>query len=86
MAKTNCYDGHLRGAPGVRPRPPLRGYPQSSRSGRDRIPGRIGTRASAPLKLAKKTRYEVRIAAGAKDPAGNALAAEALWSFTTGRK
>ena len=36
--------------------------------------------------LAKKTRYEVRITTGAEDKVGNALAADATWSFTTGRK
>jgi hypothetical protein len=48
--------------------------------------GRTVTFDPAPLKLAKKTRYEVRITTGAKDGAGNALAADAVWSFTTGKK
>lgn len=43
----------------------------------------------APLKLAKKKKYEVRIKGGpggAADEAGNVLATDAVWSFTTGRR
>jgi hypothetical protein len=50
--------------------------------------GKTVTFDPAPLKLAKKTRYEVKITTGAKDQAtpGNALESDAVWSFTTKRK
>jgi hypothetical protein len=51
--------------------------------------GRTATFDPAPPKLAKKTRYEVRIkggSGGAADLAGNALAADAVWTFTTKRR
>lgn len=37
-------------------------------------------------KLAKRTRNKVRIITGAKDLAGNAPAADEVWSFTTGSR
>jgi hypothetical protein len=51
--------------------------------------GRTATFNPAPPKLAKRTRYEVRIkggSGGAADVAGNALAADAVWTFTTKRR
>ncbi len=42
--------------------------------------------SNAATKLAKKTKYEVRITTGAKDLPGNPLATDKVWSFTTGRK
>jgi hypothetical protein len=41
------------------------------------------------VSLSRRTKYEVRIkggASGAKDLAGNPLAADKVWSFTTGRR
>lgn len=51
--------------------------------------GKTATFDPMPRKLAKKTRYEVRIkggTGGAADLAGNVLAADAVWTFTTRRR
>ena len=42
--------------------------------------------SNATTKLAKKTKYEVRISTAARDLAGNPLATDKVWSFTTGRR